>query len=123
MQEQVREVRVEHEVREYIVSLVAATRQHQHVYLGASPRGSLALFHASQAFAALRGRDFVQPDDVKSLVKPHSAIASSLRRRRVCVVQLLLLCWMKYLGWCLYLGARDPITEGDSICVPGNLPC
>jgi MoxR-like ATPase len=70
MQEQVREVRVEREVREYIVALVAATRQHQHVYLGASPRGSLALFHASQALAALRGRDFVQPDDVKALVKP-----------------------------------------------------
>ena len=47
------------EVREYIVALVAATRQHQHVYLGASPRGSLALFHASQAMAALKGRDYV----------------------------------------------------------------
>jgi MoxR-like ATPase len=70
MQEQIREVRVEKEVREYIVALVAATRQHQHVYLGASPRGSLALFHASQALAALRGRDYVQPDDVKALVKP-----------------------------------------------------
>ena len=70
MQEQVREVRVEREVREYIVALVAATRQHQHVYLGASPRGSLALFHASQAMAALRGRDYVTPDDVKGLVKP-----------------------------------------------------
>ena len=69
MQEQVREVRVEREVREYIVALVTATRQHQHVYLGASPRGSLALFHASQAMAALRGRDYVMPDDVKSLVK------------------------------------------------------
>ena len=70
MQEQVREVRVEREVREYIVALVAATRQHQHVYLGASPLGSLALFHASQAMAALRGRDYVMPDDVKGLVKP-----------------------------------------------------
>ncbi|HEV2405271.1 MAG TPA: MoxR family ATPase, partial [Ktedonobacterales bacterium] len=70
MQEQVREVRVERELREYIVALVAATRQHQHVYLGASPRGSLALFHASQAMAALKGRDYVMPDDVKGLVKP-----------------------------------------------------
>jgi MoxR-like ATPase len=70
MQEQVREVRVEREVREYIVALVAATRQHQHVYLGASPRGSLALFHAAQAMAALKGRDYVTPDDVKGLVKP-----------------------------------------------------
>jgi MoxR-like ATPase len=70
IQRQVREVRVERELREYIVALVAATRQHQHVYLGASPRGSLALFHASQAMALLRGRDYVMPDDVKALVKP-----------------------------------------------------
>jgi MoxR-like ATPase len=70
MQAQVREVRVEHEMREYIVAIVAATRQHQQVYLGASPRGSLALFHAAQAMAAVRGRDFVTPDDVKGLAKP-----------------------------------------------------
>jgi MoxR-like ATPase len=70
MQAHVREVRVEREIREYIVALVAATRQHQHVYLGASPRGSLALFHAAQALATLRGRDYVIPDDVKALVKP-----------------------------------------------------
>jgi MoxR-like ATPase len=70
IQHQVREVRVERELREYIVALVAATRQHQHVYLGASPRGSLALFHAAQAMALLRGRDYVTPDDVKALVKP-----------------------------------------------------
>ena len=70
MQARVREVQVAHEIREYIVTLVAATRQHQHVYLGASPRGSLALFHASQALATLRGREYVIPDDVKALVKP-----------------------------------------------------
>ncbi len=70
MQQLVRQVRVERELREYIVALVTATRQHQHVYLGASPRGSLALFHAAQALAALRGRDYVIPDDVKALVKP-----------------------------------------------------
>jgi MoxR-like ATPase len=69
MQREVREVRVEREVREYMVAIVAATRQHQNVYLGASPRGSLALFHTAQALAALRGRDFVTPDDVKALVK------------------------------------------------------
>ena len=70
IQRQVREVRVEREVREYIVALVAATRQHQQVYLGASPRGSLALFHAAQALAAIRGHDYVSPDEVKALVKP-----------------------------------------------------
>ncbi len=69
MQEQIREVRVEHELREYIVSLVAGTRQHQSVYLGASPRGSLALFRGAQAKAAIEGRDYIKPDDVKSLVR------------------------------------------------------
>ncbi|MEO7001038.1 MAG: MoxR family ATPase [Ktedonobacterales bacterium] len=70
LQRDIREVRVEREMREYMVKLVAATRQHQHVYLGASPRGSLALFHAAQAMATLRGRDYVTSDDVKELVKP-----------------------------------------------------
>jgi len=70
MQSRVREVRIEHEIREYIVTLVTATRQHNQVYLGASPRGSLALFHASQALAIISGRDYVTPDDVKALVKP-----------------------------------------------------
>lgn len=57
-------------VREYIVNIVGATREHQDVYLGASPRGSLALFRLSQAWAALRGRDFVTPDDIKMLAEP-----------------------------------------------------
>jgi MoxR-like ATPase len=70
MQRQVREIEVHKEVKEYIVSLVAATRQHQHVYLGASPRGSLSLFHASQAFASLEGKPAVEPDHVKWLLKP-----------------------------------------------------
>lgn len=85
LQQAVREVRIEHEIREYIVALVAATRSHQHIYLGASPRGSLGLFHASQAQAALRGRDFVQPDDVKALVKPvlaHRLIVAPAARVR-----------------------------------------
>lgn len=54
-------------VSDYIVSLVGETRTHPDVYLGASPRGSLALFRACQARAALAGRDFVLPDDVKAL--------------------------------------------------------
>ncbi len=66
----VREVYVEASVRDYIVALVQRTRQHADVALGASPRGSLALFHTSQALAALRGRDYVIPDDVKHLAKP-----------------------------------------------------
>jgi MoxR-like ATPase len=66
----VREVHVATPIREYIVSLVQATRDHDDVYLGASPRGSLALDNASRAWAALHGRDFVTPDDVKKLAEP-----------------------------------------------------
>jgi MoxR-like ATPase len=54
-------------VRRYVVDVVRATRSHDAVELGASPRGSLALFRASQALAAIRGRGFVRPDDVKEL--------------------------------------------------------
>ena len=70
MQALVREVYVDSAVSDYIVRLVNATRSHPEVYLGASPRGSLALYKAGQAFAALQGRDYVIPDDVKSLAGP-----------------------------------------------------
>jgi MoxR-like ATPase len=66
----VREVHVAPAVKEYIVALVEATRSHEDVYLGASPRGSLALYNASRAWAALYGRDFVTPDDIKALAEP-----------------------------------------------------
>ncbi len=66
-QAQVRRVRVEPSVREYLVRVVRATREHAAVELGASPRGTLALYRACQALAAIRGRDFVVPDDVKAL--------------------------------------------------------
>ncbi len=68
MQQQVREVRVEASVRNYIVAIVRATREHGSVEIGASPRGSLYLYHAAQAWAALHGREFVLPDDVKHLI-------------------------------------------------------
>jgi MoxR-like ATPase len=54
-------------VKEYIVRLVKATRKHPDVYLGASPRGSIALYRTGQARAAMKGRDFVTPDDIKAL--------------------------------------------------------
>ncbi len=57
-------------VKDYVVRVVAATRSHPDVYLGASPRGSLALARACQAFSAIQGRDFVLPDDVKVLAAP-----------------------------------------------------
>jgi MoxR-like ATPase len=64
------QVHVDDTLRQYIVSLVFATRRHRALVLGASPRGSLALYRASQAYAALHGRDFVLPDDVKKLAIP-----------------------------------------------------
>lgn len=63
----VADVHVDPSVQRYIVEIVSATRTHRDVALGASPRGSLALHKTSQALAAVRGRDFVKPDDVKEL--------------------------------------------------------
>jgi MoxR-like ATPase len=57
-------------VREYISGLVGATREHKALLLGASPRGSLGLMRAGQALAAIRGRDYVLPDDIKYLAIP-----------------------------------------------------
>jgi len=68
-QEEVKRVYVDPLIKEYIVSLVNATRDYPDVYLGASPRGSLGLFKTCQALAALQGRDFVIPDDVKVLAE------------------------------------------------------
>ena len=64
-----RTVYVDNLVKEYIVDLVNTTRDHPDIYLGASPRGSLALFNASRAWAAMEGRDFVVPDDIKLLAE------------------------------------------------------
>jgi MoxR-like ATPase len=69
LQVAIREVHVDDTVREYIVMLTHATRHHANVYLGVSPRGSLALFRAGQALAAFLGREYVIPDDIKALVK------------------------------------------------------
>jgi MoxR-like ATPase len=68
-QQAIREVYVADEVKRYIIDLVNASRQHPDVYLGSSPRGSLALFRTSQARAAMAGRDYVIPDDVKALAE------------------------------------------------------
>lgn len=69
MQNAVKHVFVSDAVKRYIVELTRATRDHNDVYLGASPRGSLSLYRVSQAKAATLGREFVLPDDVKSLAK------------------------------------------------------
>jgi MoxR-like ATPase len=70
LQREVWEVHVDDTVRDYIVRLIHATREQPDLALGASPRGSLALFKTAQALAALRGREFVLPDDVKTLAVP-----------------------------------------------------
>jgi MoxR-like ATPase len=70
MQVSAREVYVDPTVADYIVRLVNGTRNHPDVYLGASPRGSIALYRAGQALAGLLGRDYVIPDDVKALAEP-----------------------------------------------------
>jgi len=87
LQTQVWEVHVDETLQDYIVTLVATTRAHPDLALGVSPRGSLALFKAAQALAAVRGRDHVIPDDIKYLVPvtlPHRLIVkpeSELRGR------------------------------------------
>jgi MoxR-like ATPase len=70
MQAGVKEIYVDQGVADYIIRLVTATREHADVYLGASPRGSLHLYKAAQALAAINGRDYVIPDDVKQLAVP-----------------------------------------------------
>jgi MoxR-like ATPase len=83
--EGVRKVYVSHILQKYIIDLVGRTRQSSDVYLGASPRGSLSLFRASQARAALNGRDHVLPDDIKALAIPvlgHRIIVSPAARLR-----------------------------------------
>lgn len=88
----VTDVHVDESLERYIVAIVRATRAHPDLALGASPRGSLALYKTAQAMAALRGRDYVIPDDVKAMVMPtlaHRVFArpeSELRGRTARVI-------------------------------------
>ncbi len=85
MQRAVQQVRVEDSIREYIVLIARATRMHNAIELGVSPRGTLYLYHAAQAYAATQGRDYVLPDDVKYLapyVLTHRLILSAQTRLR-----------------------------------------
>jgi MoxR-like ATPase len=82
-QEAIKHVYVSDPVKRYIVEIVRETREHPEVYLGSSPRGSLSLFRSGQALAALSGRDFVLPDDIKSLapnILPHRVMVSPAAR-------------------------------------------
>ncbi len=85
LQEQIKAVLVEESVREYVVDVVRATREHEAVELGVSPRGTLALYRTAQALAAIRGRRFVVPDDIKYLapsVLTHRILISPQTRLR-----------------------------------------
>jgi MoxR-like ATPase len=84
-QRAVKQVHVDESLQEYIVSITAATREHDDVYLGAGPRGSLALYNTSRAWAAMSGRDYVIPDDIKELAEPalsHRIIVSPAARMK-----------------------------------------
>ena len=79
----VTDVYVDTLIKEYIVSLVNATRKHPDIYLGASPRGSLALYKTGRANAAVQGREYVIPDDIKLMAEPtlaHRLIVSPSAR-------------------------------------------
>lgn len=81
----IKQVHVDDLIKEYIVDLVEATRRHDDIYLGSSPRGSLALYNTTRAWAALQGRDYVIPDDVKDLAEPtlaHRMIVSPSARMK-----------------------------------------
>ena len=84
-QREVHQVRVEASVRQYIVSVARATRGHNDVQVGVSPRGTMALYHTCQALAAVRGREYVIPDDAKYLaahVLAHRVIINPKTRLR-----------------------------------------
>jgi len=77
LQKSVWEVHIDQSLQDYIIQLVGKTRSHPDLALGASPRASLALYKASQAYASINGRDYVIPDDIKTLIPfvlPHRLI-------------------------------------------------
>lgn len=84
-QEAVKQIYVDDSLKDYIVSLVGATREHDDVYLGSGPRGSLALYNTARAWAAMAGRDYVIPDDIKDLAEAalaHRIIVSPAARMK-----------------------------------------
>src|SRR5215218_9669426 len=91
-QEAIRDIHVDEKVKRYILEVVHASREHEDVLLGGSPRASIALFRTAQALAAVNGRDFALPDDVKKMAQPvlaHRLILkpeSRLRKRTSALV-------------------------------------
>lgn len=85
MQDLVRTVRMEESVRQYVVHICRGTREHEDILLGASPRATMALYRTAQARAAINGRDFVIPDDVKAIapyVLTHRLVVNPQTRLR-----------------------------------------
>ena len=83
--QEIKKIYVSEGIKRYAVELTNRTRQNEDIYLGASPRGSLALFRTGQAAAALDGRDYVLPDDIKRMVVPvlaHRIIVGPAARLR-----------------------------------------
>jgi MoxR-like ATPase len=126
MQAGIREIYVDSAISDYIVRLVNATRSHPDVYLGASPRGSLALYRAGQAFAALSGRDFVIPDDIKLLAEPalaHRLIirtAATIRDVDPAAIVREILDTVPVEGRPLPPGGIGPLTPGVPVAGPGE---
>jgi len=94
IQKMIRHVDVSDQVRKYIVEIVSATRNHEDIYLGVSPRGSLGLFRTAQTRASIQGRDYVTPDDIKAMLIPVFAhriiINPSGRIKKISAEQLLM---------------------------------
>lgn len=82
LQQAVRRIHVDHSLKSYIVDIVTASRHHEAVELGASPRGAIALMRCSQGLAAIAGRDYVTPDDVKRVATPTLAHRLLLKPQR-----------------------------------------
>ncbi len=85
LQQVIRQVQWQAEVERYLLAIVRATRHHEAIQLGASPRGTLALYRACAAYAAIQGRDYVQPDDIKRLapsVLAHRLLTTTRNRMR-----------------------------------------
>ncbi|MBO0779170.1 MAG: AAA family ATPase, partial [Ktedonobacteraceae bacterium] len=81
----IRQVRWQPEVERYLLAIVRATREHSAIQLGVSPRGTLAFYRACEAYAAIQGRDYVQPDDIKRLapsVLAHRLLTTTRTRMR-----------------------------------------
>ncbi|GHA42301.1 magnesium chelatase [Salinimicrobium marinum] len=70
LRQQIQEIRVEEKLLQYIAEIVTKTRNHPHLFLGGSPRASLAIMNASKSYAAIKGRDFVIPEDIKRVLVP-----------------------------------------------------